>query len=163
MITHHSILAAMTVWQTIFVIFYVGVGILLVGIILLQKGRGGGIGSAFGGGGGGTSAFGAKTGDVFTWITVVLAGILILTGVAGNYVLEPVAPEGLAVPAVQAAPTGEPGPAGSGPQAPVGSGTATTDAEPKPTETPSTPTDETFTESSPPPVESSPETEDSSS
>lgn len=145
MSTHHSILAAMTVWQTIFVIFYVGVGVLLVGIILLQKGRGGGIGSAFGGGGGGTSAFGAKTGDVFTWITVVLAGVLILTGVAGNYILEPVAPEGLAV------------------QAPVNSGTAGTDTEPRPVETPSTPTDDSFTESSPPPVESSPETEDSSS
>ena len=79
----------MTIWQTLYVIFYVSGGILLIGIILLQKGRGGGIGSAFGGGGGGTSAFGAKTGDVFTWITVVLAGVVIFTGVAGSFIMEP--------------------------------------------------------------------------
>ena len=89
MTTPSNILAAMTIWQTLYVIFYVSGGILLIGIILLQKGRGGGIGSAFGGGGGGTSAFGAKTGDVFTWITVVLASVVIFTGVAGSFIMEP--------------------------------------------------------------------------
>ena len=89
MTTPINILAAMTIWQTLYVIFYVSGGILLIGIVLLQKGRGGGIGSAFGGGGGGSSAFGAKTGDVFTWITVVLAGVVIFTGVAGSFIMEP--------------------------------------------------------------------------
>ena len=41
-------------------------------VILVQRGRGGGLSGAFGGMGG-SSAFGAKTGDVFTWITVVVA------------------------------------------------------------------------------------------
>ena len=50
--------------------------VLLMGAILIQKGRGGGIGSAFGGTMS-ASPFGTKTGDVFTWITVVLAGIFL--------------------------------------------------------------------------------------
>jgi len=43
----------------------------LVMIVLLQRGRGGGLAGAFGSGGGTTSAFGTKTGDVFTWVTVI--------------------------------------------------------------------------------------------
>ncbi|UCG34180.1 MAG: preprotein translocase subunit SecG [Phycisphaerales bacterium] len=84
-------LAAMTGFQFAFTLFYVLVCILLIGVVLLQKGRGGGIGSAFGGGAT-TSPFGAKTGDVFTWVTVVLAGLAILIGVVGNYILEPTIP-----------------------------------------------------------------------
>lgn len=42
--------------------------VLLMLLILIQKGRGGGLSSAFGGAGGNT-AFGAKTGDMLTWIT----------------------------------------------------------------------------------------------
>jgi len=64
--------------------------VLLMLIILIQKGRGGGLASAFGGGGGGGGgAFGAKTGDVFTGITVVLAGVYLLATVVGNYVFRP--------------------------------------------------------------------------
>ena len=63
--------------------------ILLMMIILIQKGRGGGLTSAFGGGGGGGGAFGAKTGDVFTGITVVLAFVFLLLTVFGNYVMRP--------------------------------------------------------------------------
>ena len=58
---------------------------LLVVIILLQKGRGGGLSGAFGGGGGSGSAFGAKTGDVFTWITVAFVCLYFLLNIAGNY------------------------------------------------------------------------------
>jgi preprotein translocase subunit SecG len=44
----------------------------LIGIILIQRGKGGGLAGAFGGVGG-SSAFGTKTGDVFTKITVGVA------------------------------------------------------------------------------------------
>jgi len=44
--------------------------IFLILLVLVQRGRGGGLVGAFGGGGG-QSAFGAKAGDLFTRITVV--------------------------------------------------------------------------------------------
>jgi preprotein translocase subunit SecG len=52
-------------------------------LILIQKGRGGGLASAFGGAGGNT-AFGSKTGDVLTWATSVVFGVFILLAVALN-------------------------------------------------------------------------------
>ena len=51
--------------------------IFLILLILVQRGRGGGLVGAFGGGGG-QSAFGAKAGDLFTKITVVTVSIWIL-------------------------------------------------------------------------------------
>ncbi len=48
------------------------VGIFLIGLILLQRGRGGGLAGAFGGMGG-QSAFGTKAGDIFTRITIGVA------------------------------------------------------------------------------------------
>ena len=58
-------------------------GIFLMIVILLQRGRGGGLAGAFGGAGG-QSAFGTKAGDVFTWITVVTATVwVLLAGVGG--------------------------------------------------------------------------------
>ena len=47
-------------------------GLFLIGLILLQRGRGGGLAGAFGGMGG-QSAFGTKAGDVFTRITIGVA------------------------------------------------------------------------------------------
>jgi preprotein translocase subunit SecG len=58
-------------------------GILMIIVILLQRGRGGGLAGAFGGLGG-QSAFGTKAGDVFTKITVVLAVFWVaLAGLSG--------------------------------------------------------------------------------
>ncbi|MCA8989120.1 MAG: preprotein translocase subunit SecG [Planctomycetaceae bacterium] len=50
---------------------------LLIVIVLLQRGRGGGLAGALGGAGG-QSAFGTKAGDVFTKITVGLALVWVL-------------------------------------------------------------------------------------
>ena len=55
----------------------------LILLILIQKGRGGGLSSAFGGQGGNT-AFGAKTGDVLTWVTSIVFGLFLLLAVALN-------------------------------------------------------------------------------
>ena len=43
----------------------------MVLVVLVQRGRGGGLSGAFGSGGGSSSAFGTKTGDVFTTVTVI--------------------------------------------------------------------------------------------
>ncbi len=67
-----------TFWAIIFIV----VCILLVIVVLLQKGRGGGLGGILGGGG--QSAFGTRTGDVFTWITIVLVGIFLLLAIGAT-------------------------------------------------------------------------------
>ncbi|MGB9623829.1 MAG: preprotein translocase subunit SecG [Phycisphaerae bacterium] len=64
---------------------FILVCILTMLVVLIQKGRGGGLSGAFGGVGG-HSAFGAKTGDVFTWITVGLATCFLLLAVVLNFV-----------------------------------------------------------------------------
>lgn len=58
---------------------------ILILLILIQKGRGGGLASAFGGAGGQT-AFGSKTGDVLTWATSVVFGIFVVLAVLLNLV-----------------------------------------------------------------------------
>jgi len=61
--------------------------LLLIVVILLQKGRGGGLSAAFGGMG--TSAFGTKTGDVFTWVTIVLTALFLLLAVGSTLAFRP--------------------------------------------------------------------------
>jgi preprotein translocase subunit SecG len=51
--------------------------LFLIVLILIQRGKGGGLAGAFGGMGG-SSAFGARTGDVFTKVTVGVAVAWIL-------------------------------------------------------------------------------------
>ncbi len=65
---------------TFLMICFLVVCVLLILIVLLQKGRGGGLGSAFGGGGG-SSAFGTRTGDVFTWVTILLTGLFLVLAI----------------------------------------------------------------------------------
>ena len=65
---------------TLLMIFFLVVCVLLILIVLLQKGRGGGLGSAFGGGGG-SSAFGTRTGDVFTWVTILLTILFLILAI----------------------------------------------------------------------------------
>ncbi|HOB76085.1 MAG TPA: preprotein translocase subunit SecG [Phycisphaerae bacterium] len=86
--------------QAIITFLFVITCILLILVVLLQKGRGGGLAGAFGGAGG-YSAFGAKTGDVFTWITVGLTGMFVLMAVLGNYAFVPSPTESPKPPVVQ--------------------------------------------------------------
>jgi preprotein translocase subunit SecG len=66
-------------------LLWIFVSVLMIGVILLQRGKGGGLVGALGGMGG-SSAFGTKAGDMFTRITVgffaawiLLAAVLIWT------------------------------------------------------------------------------------
>jgi preprotein translocase subunit SecG len=71
------------VLATLFIIICV----LLILVVLLQKGRGGGLGAALGGGAG--SAFGTRTGDVFTWVTIVLTGLFLLLAIGTTLTFRP--------------------------------------------------------------------------
>src|SRR4026208_1984196 len=57
--------------------------LILVLLVLIQKGRGGGLASAFGGGGGNT-AFGSKTGDVLPWGPTCASGVSLLLAIGLN-------------------------------------------------------------------------------
>jgi len=73
-----------TIGQTIFQLLLSAMAIFLILLVLVQRGRGGGLAGALGGMGG-SSAFGAKAGDVFTRVTVVAASIwIVLCIVAAN-------------------------------------------------------------------------------
>jgi preprotein translocase subunit SecG len=62
---------------------FITVCVFLILLVLVQKGRGGGLSGAFGGSGGNT-AFGSKTGDVLTWATSVVFGIFLLLAIVMN-------------------------------------------------------------------------------
>lgn len=53
------------------------VSLFMILLVLIQRGRGGGLAGAFGGMGG-QSAFGTRAGDMFTRITIVLAVVWVL-------------------------------------------------------------------------------------
>jgi preprotein translocase subunit SecG len=50
------------------------IGLIMIGTILIQKGKGGGLAGAFGGAGG-SSPFGSRAGDLFTRITLIMAAV----------------------------------------------------------------------------------------
>jgi preprotein translocase subunit SecG len=66
-----------------FYVLFLFVSVIMVLLVLVQKGRGGGLSSAFGGGGGNT-AFGAKTGDVLTWATSVVFALFVIVAIVLN-------------------------------------------------------------------------------
>src|SRR5215211_3850654 len=69
------------------IVLFILVCFFMILLILIQKGRGGGLASAFGGAGGNT-AFGSKTGDVLTWTTSIVFGVFLLLAVALNLFAE---------------------------------------------------------------------------
>ncbi|MBU0618464.1 MAG: preprotein translocase subunit SecG [Planctomycetes bacterium] len=115
---YHSILA------TLFALL----AVLLMGVILLQRGKGVGLSGAFGGAGGHT-AFGAKTGDVLTWATIVIAVVMLVFAVILNYVFVPVAPPG---PGPAVAPLTIPSTPTEAPGGGTGGSTVPPDGEPAP-------------------------------
>jgi preprotein translocase subunit SecG len=52
------------------------ISIVLILVILIQKGRGGGLSGAFGGGMA-SGLLGSKTGDFLTWVTIVVVGVFL--------------------------------------------------------------------------------------
>jgi len=81
--------------------------VILILLVLIQKGRGGGLAGAFGGPGG-HSAFGTKTADIFIKATAVLGAIFFLLSIATAWVMHPEEGEAPPEPAPAEAPA-EPG------------------------------------------------------
>ena len=74
-----------TIGSTLFCLVLLCIAVFLILLVLVQRGRGGGLSGAFGGMGG-QSAFGTKAGDTFTRITVVTATIwIVLCVIAAKY------------------------------------------------------------------------------
>lgn len=86
-----TMLSYVTIFQNISAAFFAILAILLMALILLQRGRGVGLAGAFGGAGG-AATFGAKTGDILTWVTMVMFGIYVLMAIILNYVFVPSLP-----------------------------------------------------------------------
>lgn len=62
---------------TLLNIVLVVLGVFLIGVVLIQRGKGGGLAGAFGGVGG-SSPFGSKAGDAFTRFTIYVAAAWLL-------------------------------------------------------------------------------------
>ncbi len=71
------LLAAAGFFQALMGVLMFFSAVFLILLVLVQRGRGGGLAGAFGGAGG-QSAFGSKAGDTFTRITIVSATVWIV-------------------------------------------------------------------------------------
>jgi len=71
---------AVTFIMNVVAVLFVICCVSLVLIILIQKGRGGGLSGAFGGAMA-SGILGSKTGDFLTWVTIVLVGVFLILAV----------------------------------------------------------------------------------
>jgi preprotein translocase subunit SecG len=71
---------AVSFFMNLVAIVFVICAVMLILIVLIQKGKGGGLSSAFGGGMA-SGLLGSKTGDVLTWITVGMMGVVLALSV----------------------------------------------------------------------------------
>jgi preprotein translocase subunit SecG len=74
-------------YSTVLNLLILIVSVLLIFIVLIQRGKGGGLAGAFGGVGG-SSAFGSRAGDIFTRVTLVLAGVWLVLIMVHVYVVQ---------------------------------------------------------------------------
>jgi preprotein translocase subunit SecG len=74
--------------QTLLLVVLFVTAIFLIVLVLIQRGKGGGLAGALGGMGG-QSAFGTKAGDLFTKITIGVAFFWIVLCLAGGKLLAP--------------------------------------------------------------------------
>ncbi len=128
----------------IIIALFLFVCVILVLAVLIQKPQGGGLASAFGGGASaGQTAFGTKTGDALTVVTISVFTLYLLLAIVLNYAAQPqvISPEpqaeGTSVPADGATPPAEgttppadgaATPAGTAPEAPASAPATTPEA-----------------------------------
>jgi len=71
---------AVSFFMNFVAVVFVVCAVVLMLIILIQKGRGGGLGSAFGGGLA-SGILGSKTGDFLTWVTIAMVSVFLMLAV----------------------------------------------------------------------------------
>jgi len=109
---------AVGILMNVVAILFVLVSVVLTLLVLIQKGRGGGLSAAFGGGMA-SGLLGSKTGDFLTWATItVVAVFLVLAVVLARFYRPSVSEYGGAAPSTsQPATKGTPAqPSGGTPQ-----------------------------------------------
>jgi preprotein translocase subunit SecG len=91
--TANMILGAVWGWVPVVLnILIVLLSLFMILLVLIQRGKGGGLAGAFGGVGG-SSAFGSRAGDMFTRITLIVAGVWLLLAMVQVVVLQGTAEE----------------------------------------------------------------------
>jgi len=110
-----------------FLLVLVLTGVVLIILILVQRGKGGGLAGAFGGLGG-QSAFGTKAGDTFTKITIGVASFWIVLCILGVAFIGVTTTKRMKLPGGEGAPLSAPGstqaPSGTAPASPGPSSSA---------------------------------------
>lgn len=71
------LLFAVSGWSITLNVIVILLSLFLLFLVLIQRGKGGGLAGAFGGAGG-SSPFGSRAGDAFTKITLYLAAVWVL-------------------------------------------------------------------------------------
>ncbi len=110
------LLLAVEWYHYILATLFASVCILMILVILLQRGRGSGLAGAFGGAGG-SSHLGAKTGDVLTLVTLGLAIVYASLAISMNWWFLPIGGPAPVAPGVGLAPGSTGSPASGGPPA----------------------------------------------
>lgn len=85
-------LASQQLWIGIGIVGFLFVSLTMIMIVLIQKPQGGGLSGAFGSssdGGAGQTAFGAKTGDVLTTMTITIFIVFLISAAGLNYLIRP--------------------------------------------------------------------------
>jgi preprotein translocase subunit SecG len=62
------------IWVHLLNLFVLLTGLFMILLVLIQRGKGGGLAGAFGGAGG-SSPFGSRAGDAFTKFTLIVAAV----------------------------------------------------------------------------------------
>jgi preprotein translocase subunit SecG len=75
-----SQILAVSFFMNLVAIAFVVCAVVLMLIILAQKGKGGGLSAAFGGGMA-SGLLGSKTGDFLTWVTIATVGVFLILAV----------------------------------------------------------------------------------
>ncbi len=108
-------------------VLFVLVSIILILIVLMQKGRGGGLSGAFAGGMA-SGLLGSKTGDFLTWVTVGLVSVFLVLAVVMARYYKPQVRYGTSLPQT----TQQPVPSGQPATPQTGTGGQTAPAAPAP-------------------------------